>query len=195
MEPDTTAIAAYDWAALQAAYAEGRFESRGHLLCPHLVFEDGTIWFTEGVEMKGSHQALLPLLGGLFVIMLGGTIVCIADGLIYGWAFAGGLAVAVALIAMVLRKSNRIEREARGQLRIGVFFRPEQVVIRDREDERTIARDRVAEIVVRRANKGEETSSDWLHLRVGGEVVPTHIRLVGESGQEQLQLVQSWLDR
>lgn len=195
MESDPAAIAPSDWVTLQQAYAEGRFESRGSELRPHLVFEDGTIWFTEGVAMTGSHQASLPLLGGLFVIMLGGTVVCFMDGLIYGWAFAVGLGVAAALISMVLRKANRIEREAREGLRTGVFFRPGEVVIRDGRDERTIERARVDEVVVNRTNKGHDSAHDWLHLRVGREEVPTDIQLVGEVGDAQLALVRSWLAR
>jgi hypothetical protein len=192
MDARTGDPASYDWPALQQAYADGRFASEGHELSPHLVFEDGTIWFTHGVEPDGGHQVGLPLLGGLFVILLGGTIVCLADGLVLGWWFGLGLALIVAALVLLLRRIDRAERAARDRLRLGVFFRPDGVVIRHGDHERAIRRADVSEVFVCFARKGEESSSDWLHLRIGAEVVPTRIRLVGAIGRAQLERVRAW---
>jgi hypothetical protein len=192
MNTDEATGARYDWVALQQAYAQGRFESGGHELSPHLVFGDGTIWFTEGVELAGAHGVGLPAAGGLFVLMLAGTVVCAVDGNPYVWLFGAGLAVSIGIIAAVVRSTNRKERAARDALRIGVFFTPDAVVIRNGSDERRIERSAVTGIVPRMANKGGNKAVKWLHLQVGSEEVPTDISLVGEAGKAQLERIEAW---
>lgn len=180
-----------DFAQLSEAFAEGRYEAKGERSARHLIFEDGTLWFPDGLDDWGGIAPALPVLLVSLVASLVAFAIAVHDGLDW-WTTAAAVSGGhLLLLVWVAAQNSRREAERRRALGLGVVFRPDEMALCPLP-RRRIPRSRVTEFKSRFHGSDNANGLTYLHpVLSDGEEVRTEILETEESSNA----LRAWLAR
>ena len=164
--------------SLADQYTRGLFSKMGKGPQRRVVFDNGEIWFPAGKDRASSAGGCaIQALGIPTILSLMATIVCFADGLVYGWIFLGLLVLCGAGLWIVSGNEKKKDEAAIARLQVGLFLLPDSLVLRDGVSDWVIPRDEVDEFKIVFARRGGNKARDWVHVIRRGENIPTDLLL------------------
>ncbi len=164
------------WTSLRDAHAAGESSEllSDSIHDRRVEFEDGVVWFPDGVPAPQGSTLGPASLFGLLIVSGSGSLVLFMDD--HPWFVMSVVPTSVLALGLVLLlwRSARLERAAEARLDRGVFLLPDAVVLRRQGEETRIPRASIERFEVRHRTRGDEASTPWIYVvrRGDADVVP-----------------------